>query len=64
MFLSEKKSINNNTKQILKSNGINYEEGHHSKTLLSSDLIIKSPGISDDSLIVKQIKDKGVIISN
>ena len=32
------------------------------KTLLSSDLIIKSPGISDDSLIVKQIKDKGVPI--
>ena len=62
VFLSEKNQLNNKTKQILKSNGINYEEGHHSKTLLSSDLIIKSPGISDDSLIVKQIKDKGVPI--
>ena len=62
VFLSEKNQLNNETKQILKSNGINYEEGHHSKTLLSSDLIIKSPGISDDSLIVKQIKDKGVPI--
>ena len=62
VFLSEKNQLNNKTKQILKSNGINYEEGYHSKTLLSSDLIIKSPGISDDSLIVKQIKDKGVPI--
>ena len=62
VFLSEKNQLNDKTKQILKSNGINYEEGHHSKTLLSSDLIIKSPGISDDSLIVKQIKDKGVPI--
>ena len=62
VFLSEKNQLNNKTKQILKSNGIDYEEGHHSKTLLSSDLIIKSPGISDDSLIVKQIKDKGVPI--
>ena len=62
VFLSEKNQLNNKTKQILKSNGINYEEGNHSKTLLSSDLIIKSPGISDDSLIVKQIKDKGVPI--
>ena len=62
VFLSEKNQLNNETKKILKSNGINYEEGNHSKTLLSSDLIIKSPGISDDSLIVKQIKDKGVPI--
>lgn len=62
VFLSEKNQLNNKTKQILKSNGINYEEGRHSKTLLSSDLIIKSPGISNDSLIVKQIKDKGVPI--
>tara|TARA_B100001057_G_scaffold62117_1_gene55476 strand:- start:46408 stop:47721 length:1314 start_codon:yes stop_codon:yes gene_type:complete len=62
VFLSEKNQLNNKTKQILKSNGINYEEGHNSKTLLSSDLIIKSPGISNNSLIVKQIKDKGVPI--
>ena len=62
VFLSEKNQLNNETKQILKLNGINYEEGHHSNTLLSSDLIIKSPGISDNSSIVKQIKDKGLPI--
>ena len=62
VFLSEKNQLNNQTKQILKLNGINYEEGHHSNTLLSSDLIIKSPGISDNSSIVKQIKDKGLPI--
>ena len=62
VFLSEKNQLNNETKQILKLNGINYEEGHNSNTLLSSDLIIKSPGISDNSSIVKQIKDKGLPI--
>ncbi len=56
VFLSDKNQLSNKTKQILKSNHINYEEGHHSNNLFSSDLIIKSPGISDNSLIVKQIK--------
>ena len=62
VFLSDKNQLNNKIKQILKSNYINYEEGYHSNNLFSSDLIIKSPGISDNSLIVKQIKEKGIPI--
>ncbi len=62
VFLSDKNQLSKKIKQILKSNHINYEEGHHSNNLFSSDLIIKSPGISDNSLIVKQIKEKGIPI--
>ena len=62
VFLSDKNQLNNKIKQALKYNNINFEEGRHSDTLFSSDLIIKSPGISDDSLIIKKIKEKGIPI--
>ncbi len=62
VLLSDKNQLNNKTKEILKLNNINFEEGNHSDDLFASDLVIKSPGISESSLIIKQIRNKGIPI--
>tara|TARA_B100000242_G_scaffold160016_1_gene114227 strand:+ start:6422 stop:7735 length:1314 start_codon:yes stop_codon:yes gene_type:complete len=62
VFLSSINQLNNNVRQTLKSNDISFEEGCHSDTLFSSDLIIKSPGISENNFVVKKIKQKRIPI--
>ncbi len=57
VFISE----NQNTPEIKEQlSEFSHETGKHSDTILNSDLIILSPGISDQILIVQKAVDKGI----
>ncbi|MBW6478783.1 MAG: UDP-N-acetylmuramoyl-L-alanine--D-glutamate ligase [Bacteroidales bacterium] len=57
VFLSDKGTINEKYKNVLKNYGIKWEEGRHSeKLILSAGEIIKSPGIPDTVEMVKKAR--------
>jgi len=45
--------------KILKDEDIEYETGGHSEKVFENDVIIKSPGIPMDSVVIKNVFDKG-----
>lgn len=63
VFVSDSNTISDQNKAQLISSDILFEEGQHSQErILSSELVIKSPGIPDKAPIVKAIKAKGIEI--
>ena len=61
VFVSDINNITNKNKMLLKSLNICFEEKKHSENfILSSNLIIKSPGISNTTSIIKKVKSKGI----
>ncbi len=59
VFVSDYGKIKNNYKQVLLHHEINWEEEVHSETvILSADLVMKSPGISDNTPIVLKVERK------
>lgn len=65
VFLSDKGEIKENYKKILEENKIEFEEKNHDEErILSSDWIIKSPGIPKKAEIIQKIKTKGVRLSS
>ena len=63
VFVSDINKINSKAKKRLDSISIPWEENKHSyKNLNRSDLIIKSPGISDESEIVVKLRNSNVNI--
>ena len=63
VFVSDYGKIKNCYKQVLLHHEINWEEEVHSETLiLSADLVMKSPGISDNTPIVLRLKTKGIAV--
>src|SRR6478672_8826816 len=63
VFVSDFGKIKDSYKEVLIINNIAWEEGKHTEDLvLNADLVMKSPGITDKSPIVKQLKNKGVKI--
>lgn len=65
VFLSDKGTINEKYKNVLKNYGIKWEENRHSeKLILSAEEIIKSPGIPDTvEMIIKARQLKIPVIS-
>lgn len=63
VFVSEKGQIKEKYKIELEKRSIAFEEGNHSEDrILSSSLIVKSPGIPDKAEMVKKAKEKGIEI--
>ena len=63
VFVSDYGKIKNCYKQVLLHHEINWEEEVHSETvILSADLVMKSPGISDNTPIVLRLKAKGIAV--
>ena len=61
VFVSDSDKICSKTIEIFKNNKIEYEElGHSAYKILKANLIIKSPGISNECEIVKQIKENKI----
>ncbi|GAB3229246.1 UDP-N-acetylmuramoyl-L-alanine--D-glutamate ligase [Algoriphagus aestuariicola] len=61
VWVSDLSTISEQRKQSLREAGIDFEEGVHSKAkILSSDLIIKSPGIPEKAPLVKAAREKGI----
>ena len=63
VFVSDFGKIKGSYKEVLIINGIAWEEEKHTEDLIfNADLVMKSPGISDKSNIVKQLKSKGITV--
>lgn len=63
VFLSDFSSIKPQFKTKLNSEEIEFEEGGHTHSKLeSADLIVKSPGISDDLQVIQNLRKKGIKI--
>lgn len=63
VFLSDFSMLKNKFKTKLNSEEIEFEEGGHTFSVLeSANLIVKSPGISDDLQLIKDLKGKGINI--
>ena len=59
VFISDASSnVNNFFVEELKSLGVDVELGSHSNKILNTDLIIKSPGISNNIQIIKKLLEK------
>ena len=65
VLVSDNNSISNSSKEALNKIGIEWEEkGHSQDRILASDLVVKSPGISDEQPIIKSLdKNKIPVIS-
>lgn len=63
VWVSDKGKIQPKYKEMLDKHHICWEEGHHTeKEVLSADLVIKSPGISETVPIVARLKAQGTPI--
>ncbi len=63
VFVSDKGSINDKYKEILKDYNVEYEELKHTEELiLNADEVIKSPGIPNTAPIIQTIKNLGIPI--
>lgn len=61
VFVSDFGKIKEKYKQVLINNEIEWEEGGHSEgRILTADVVMKSPGISDKAPIVKKLREKGI----
>lgn len=61
VFVSDFGKIKGNYKEVLIINGIAWEEQKHTEDLiLNADVVMKSPGIPDKSLIVKKLIERGI----
>lgn len=63
VFLSDKGKIKETYKEVLLHNEIEFEDEQHTESkILNADLVMKSPGIPDKSSLVKQIRDKKILV--
>ncbi len=61
VFLSDSGKIKAEYRDQLTSSGTEWEEGAHTlKLILNADEVVKSPGIPDESTVVKEIHKKGI----
>ncbi len=61
VFVSDFGKIKEDYKKVLTDNNIVFEEGKHTKKLiLNANEIIKSPGISEKTEIMKAVREKGI----
>ena len=63
VFISDSSSINKKNKKILDNHNITWEEnGHDLAKILTSDLVIKSPGIPNHINLIQKIIEKEISI--
>jgi len=61
VFVSDFGKIKDNYKEVLISNGIDWEDEKHTEELiLNADVVMKSPGIPDKAPIVKKLLEKDI----
>ncbi len=61
VFMSDNSEIKEEYRKILDDYHIKVEEGSHSEEIiLAADEVVKSPGISETSPIVKKVREKGI----
>ena len=65
VFVSDKGKIKEKYKEVLIHNEIEWEEEKHTEAkILNADLVMKSPGIPDKVPLVKQIRERGILVNS
>ena len=63
VFVSDKGKIKEKYKQVLIQHEIEWEDETHTEAkILNADVVMKSPGIPDKAPLVKQIREKGILV--
>jgi UDP-N-acetylmuramoylalanine--D-glutamate ligase len=63
VFLSDKGKIKDHYKKVLLHHEIEFEDEQHTESkILNADIVMKSPGIPDKAPLVKQIREKGILV--
>jgi UDP-N-acetylmuramoylalanine--D-glutamate ligase len=63
VFVSDKGKIKDEYKKVLSNNGIAYEEGKHTASLiLNADEVVKSPGIPEKAEMINELRKKKISI--
>jgi len=63
VFISDKGTITNHYKNVLKNFEIEWEEGQHTEAkILNADVVMKSPGIPDKVALVEKLKQKNIAV--
>ncbi len=63
VFVSDRAAISKENKKVLSNNEIKWEEGgHRIDKILQAKEVIKSPGIPDDTGMIKEIKSAGISV--
>jgi UDP-N-acetylmuramoylalanine--D-glutamate ligase len=63
VFVSDMGTIREKYKKVLEEERVFFEENKHSKNLiLNASIVVKSPGIPDSNLLVKELVDKGISV--
>lgn len=60
VFLTERKRLNYERRELLLLNGVKFEEGGHTSRILGMEMIIVSPGVPPDSPIMKTIEESEI----
>ena len=61
VFLSDAGKLQDKQKEILEQLRIPYEEGGHTwETILTASEVVKSPGIPDDTPLIRALNDRGI----
>ncbi len=63
VFISEKRKLSNEEKELLKRYCVDYEEGEHTDKVLKCDVMVVSPGINPEMDIVKEARRRGITIT-
>ncbi|MDB4303215.1 UDP-N-acetylmuramoyl-L-alanine--D-glutamate ligase [Desulfosarcina sp.] len=65
VFVSDKGKIKEKYKEVLIHNEIEWEEEKHTEAkIMNADLVMKSPGIPDKVPLVKQIRERGILVNS
>ena len=63
VFLSDKKTLSEDTKDLLEENNIDWEDGNHTlNKIINSNEVIISPGIPKSSTVIKKLKSLNIPI--
>ncbi|MCX6257702.1 MAG: UDP-N-acetylmuramoyl-L-alanine--D-glutamate ligase [Bacteroidia bacterium] len=61
IFISDSGKIKDKYKEVISAHAIEYEEnGHSSEKILNASEVIKSPGIPEESTLIRSLKDNGI----
>ena len=63
VFVSDVGVIKSKYKKLLIQEGVLFEENTHTKErILNASIVVKSPGIPDSNLLLKELRSKGVLV--
>lgn len=65
VFISDAGSVPPASKSLFEDLGVTYEENHHSlEKILTADIVVKSPGIPEETAVIQAVRSAGIDIKS